>query len=110
MRVNIKGVIYETVQDAATAYNVTRKQILRRLNAGTIDKIKIKSPDNRQGRPEPVTIAGLTFKNQETAKAALGLPLRYFTVHLSEYKNKQRVQDNIDAAVKLYKAKQGAQK
>ena len=79
MRVMIKGVIYETVEDAAKAYNVKPKQIQRALNEGREDRLQPKRQGCKRGQPQPITIEGVTFPNQKAANNALGFGFNYVT-------------------------------
>lgn len=75
----IKGVIYETVEDAAKAYNVKPTCIRRAINEGREDRLKPKPPSSKRGLPQPFTIEGVTFPNQKAANDALGFPFNYVT-------------------------------
>lgn len=79
MRVKIKGIIYETVEDAAKAFNVKPKQIQRALNEGREDRLRPKRQGSKQGTPQPITIEGVTFPNQKAANDALGFGYNYVT-------------------------------
>ena len=79
MRVKIKGVLYETVEDAAKAYNVKPRQILLALNEDRENRLKPKKQGSKQGTPQPITIEGVTFPNQKAANDALGLSFNYVT-------------------------------
>lgn len=79
MRVKIKGVIYETVEHAAKAFNIKPRQIQRALNEGREDRLRPKRNGSKQGTPEPFTIEGLTFPNQKAANDALGFGYNYVT-------------------------------
>ena len=79
MRVKIKGVIYETVEDAAKAYNVKPNCIRRALNEGREDRLKPKPQGCKRGLPQPFTIEGVTFPNQKAANDALGFSFNYVT-------------------------------
>jgi hypothetical protein len=50
MRVKIKGVIYETVEDAAKAYNVKPVCIRRAINEGREDRLQPKKLGSKRGR------------------------------------------------------------
>lgn len=79
MRVMIKGVIYETVEDAAKAYNVKPVCIRRALNEGREDRLQPKKQGCKRGKPQPITIEGVTFPNQKAANDALGFSFNYVT-------------------------------
>jgi hypothetical protein len=50
----IQGVVYDTVEDAAKAFNVKPKQILRALNEGREDRLRPKRQGSKQGTPRAV--------------------------------------------------------
>jgi hypothetical protein len=75
----IQGVVYDTVEDAAKAFNVKPKQILRALNEGREDRLRPKRQGSKQGTPEPFIIEGVTFPNQKAANDALGFGYNYVT-------------------------------
>lgn len=79
MRVMLKGVVYETVEDAAKAYNVKPACIRRVLNEGREDRFQPKPANSKRGLPEPFTIEGVTFPNQKAANDALGFSFNYVT-------------------------------
>ena len=79
MRVKIKGVIYETVENAAKAFNVKPKQILRALDEGREDRLRPKRQGSKQGNPQPFAIEGVNFPNQKAANDALGFSYNYVT-------------------------------
>ena len=101
MRVMIKGVIYETVEDAAKAYNVKPKQIYRALNEGREDRLQPKRQGCKRGLPQPITIEGVTFPNQKAANDALGFSFNYVTQALN--KNSAPALAKIVEAVREYK-------
>lgn len=79
MRVMINGIIYDTVEDAAKAYNVKPTCIRRAINEGREDRLKPKPPNCKRGLPQPFTIEGVTFPNQKAANDALGFSFNYVT-------------------------------
>jgi hypothetical protein len=101
MRVKIKGVIYETVEDAAKAYNVKPKQIQRAICEGREDRLQPKKLGSKRGLPQPVTIEGVTFPNQKAANDALGFGFNYVTQALN--KNSAPALAKIVEAVREYK-------
>lgn len=79
MIVMIQGVIYDTLEDAAQAFNVKPKQILRALDEGREDRLRPKKQGSKQGNPQPFAIEGVTFPNQKAANDALGFSYNYVT-------------------------------
>ncbi len=79
MRVMLKGIIYESVEDAAKAYNVKPACVRRVINEGREDRFQPKPAKSKRGLPEPFTIEGVTFPNQKAANDALGFPFNYVT-------------------------------
>lgn len=103
MRIDINGTIYETVREAADAYNVTPKYLRRLLNEDRLHTIKPKKQGSKRGRPEPYSVEGLTFPNQKAASLSLGFKYNYVTnalVFQSEY-----AMAKIAAAAQSYKEK-----
>lgn len=101
MKVMIKGVLYETVEDAAKAYNVKPRQILLALNEGREDQMRVKKPGSKQGVPQPITIEGVTFPNQKAANDALGFSYNYITQAIN--RNRAVALAKIAAAAREYK-------
>ena len=101
VRVDIQGVIYETVGDAAEAYNVTEQTIRRVICEGREDTLKVKRKGCKRGRPEPFTMEGVTWPNQKAANTALGLPYNYITQSLN--KGSIKGLNKIAATVRAYK-------
>ena len=101
MRVKIKGVIYETVEDAAKAYNLKPKQIQRAICEGREDRLQPKRQGCKRGQPQPITIDGVTFPNQKAANDALGFSFNYITQALN--KNSAPALAKIVEAVREYK-------
>lgn len=105
MKVMLKGIIYDSVSDAAKAYNVTEHTIRRALNEGREDKLQPKKAGCKQGRPEPFTIEGITFPNQKAANDAFGLPFN--TVTQAVNRGSATSMARIIAAARAYKEKMG---
>lgn len=103
MRVRIQGVIYDTLEEAAAAFNVTDQTIRRALCEGREDRLKVRPIGCKRGRPEPFTIEGLTFPNQKAANTALGLPFNYITQAVN--KNRAVALAKVSAAALAYKEK-----
>lgn len=101
MRVRIQGVIYETTQEAAVAFNVTEQTIRRVLNEGREATLKVKRIGCRRGRPEPITIEGVTFANHKAANEALGLPFNYISQAIN--RNRPKSMAKVEAVVRAYK-------
>lgn len=101
MRVRIQGATYETVQEAAAAFNVTEQTIRRVLNEGREDRLKVKRVGCKRGRPQPITIEGVTWPNQKTANEALGLPYNYLGQAIN--RNRPKTMAKIEAVVRAYK-------
>jgi hypothetical protein len=99
----INGVLYETVEDAAKAYNVKPRQILLALNEGREDRMRVKKPGSKQGTPQPFTIEGVTFPNQKAANDALGFSYNYITQAIN--RNSAISLAKIAAAAREYKKK-----
>ena len=97
----INGVLYETVEDAAKAYNVKPRQILLALNEGREDQMRVKKPGSKQGTPQPFTIEGVTFPNQKAANDALGFSYNYITQAIN--RNNAVSLAKIAAAAREYK-------
>ena len=103
MRVKIQGVIYDTISEAATAYNVGEQTIRRALNEGRQDTIQVKKANCKRGKPEPFTIEGVTWENQKAANDALGLPYNYITQAVN--RNSKVSLAKVAAAARAYKEK-----
>lgn len=101
MRVRIQGVIYETLQEAAKAFNVTEQTIRRVLCEGREATLKVKRIGCRRGRPEPITIEGVTFANHKAANEALGLPYNYISQAIN--RNRPKSMAKVEAVVRAYK-------
>jgi hypothetical protein len=101
MRVKIKGVTYETVDDAAKAYNLKPKQIQRAICEGREDQLRPKPQGCKRGLPQPITIEGVTFPNQKAANDALGFPFNYVTQALN--KNSAPALAKIAEAARRYR-------
>lgn len=101
MRVRIQGAVYDSVKDAAIAFNVTEQTILRVLREGREDRLKVKRIDCKRGRPQPITIEGMTFPNRKAANAALGLPYNYLGQALN--RGKPKALAKVRAAAIAYK-------
>jgi hypothetical protein len=101
MRVRIQGVVYETTQDAAAAFNVTEQTIRRAVCEGREDRLTVKRIDCKRGRPQPITIEGVTFPNCKAANVALGLPYNYIGQALSRQSAKSLAK--VAAAARTYK-------
>ena len=97
----IKGVLYETVEDAAKAYNVKPRQILLALNEGREDRMRVKKSGSKQGVPQPITIEGVTFPNQKAANDVLGFSYNYITQAIN--RNSAVSLAKIAAAAREYK-------
>ncbi len=106
MRVMIKGVLYETVEDAAKAYNVKPKQIYRALNEGREDRLQPKKQGCKRGQPQPITIEGVTFPNQKAANDALGFSFNYVTQAVNRNSAVQLAK--VAAAARQYREKNHA--
>ena len=103
MKVLLNGVTYESVSEAATAYNVNKQTIRRVLNEGRQDTIKVKRVGCKRGKPEPYTIEGLTFPNQKAANDALCLPYNYITQAVN--RNSKVSLAKVAEAARAYKEK-----
>lgn len=103
MRVKLRGVIYESVQDAAKAYNLTVRTIQRIVSEGRENTIRKKRDGCKRGRPQPFTIEGITFPNQTAANDALGFPYNYVTQAVN--KNSAAMLGKVAAAALMYKEK-----
>ena len=101
MRVKLQGIIYETVADAAKAYNLTTGTIRRILREGREGRIRVKYKGDKRGNPPPITIEGLTFPNQKAANDALGLSHNFLTQAL--YRNSKASLERVAAAARAYK-------
>jgi hypothetical protein len=101
MRVRIQNVIYDTLEEAAAAFNVTEQTIRRALCEGREDRLKVRLDSCKRGRPEPFTIEGLTFPNQKAANTALGLPFNYITQAVN--RNRPKSLEKVAAAARAYK-------
>lgn len=101
MRVRIQGVTYESVQEAALAFNVREQTIRRVLNEGREDRLKVKRVGCKRGRPEPITIEGVTFANHKAANEALGLPYNYISQAIN--RNRPKSMAKVEAVVRAYK-------
>ena len=106
MRVMIKGVIYETVEDAAKAYNVKPVCIRRAINEGREDRLQPKRQGCKRGQPQPITIEGVTFPNQKAANDALGFSFNYVTQAVN--RNSAVQLEKIAAAARRYREKNHA--
>jgi len=106
MRVMIKGVIYETVEDAAKAYNVKPVCIRRALNEGREDRLQPKKQGCKRGQPQPITIEGVTFPNQKAANDALGFSFNYVTQAVNRNSAVQLAK--VAAAARQYREKNHA--
>lgn len=104
MRVLIQGRVYATVQEAASAFNVTARTIQRVIYENREDSLKVKKIGCKRGLPQPITIEGLTFSNQKAANTALGLPFNYLTQAIN--RNSKKSLEKIAAAAAAYREKQ----
>lgn len=103
MKVMLNGITYDTISEAATAYNVGEQTIRRVLNDGRQDTIQVKKANCKRGKPEPYTIEGMTFPNQKAANDALGLPYNYITQAVN--RNSKVSLAKVAAAACAYKEK-----
>jgi hypothetical protein len=101
MKVMLRGVVYDTIKEAAEAFNVKERTIRRVLNEGREDTIQVKRADCKRGRPEPFSIEGLTFPNQKAANDALGLPFNYITQAIN--RNRPKSLEKVAAVARAYK-------
>lgn len=101
MRVKLQGITYETVEDAAKAYNLKPSTIRRILSEGREHKIRVKYKGDKRGNPQPITIEGVTFPTQKAANDALGLPYNYLTQAL--VRNSKTSLERVAAATRAYK-------
>jgi hypothetical protein len=103
MRVRIQGVIYDTLETAATAFNVTEQTIRRALCEDREARLKVRPADCKRGRPQPFTIEGITWPNQKAANTALGLSFNYITQAVN--RNSAASLAKVAAAARAYKKK-----
>lgn len=101
MRVKLKGVVYETVEDAAKAFNLSPRTICLILCEGREDKIKKKAATDKRGSPKPFTIEGMTFPNQKAANDAFGLSNNFLTQAIN--RNSKKSLAKVALAARLYK-------
>jgi len=101
MKVMLKGVTYDSVSEAAKAYNVTEQTIRRALNEGRENTLEAKKADCKRGRPEKFTIEGMTFPNQKAANDAFGLPFNCVTQAIT--RNSPVSMARVVAAARAYK-------
>lgn len=72
--VTIAGKTYDSMRQAARAFNVSAEIIRRRMKDGTLDDLAKDHPDSRRRQYRgPVTIRGVTYENQSAAARALGV-------------------------------------
>lgn len=73
MRVEVRGVTYESVREAAAALGVTIAGVYTALDRGRIDKLGL-----GKTRPKKMVIGGITFRSASDAARALGFGRTYF--------------------------------
>lgn len=76
MSVVIRGVRYETVDEAAKKLKVSKAAVYSGLHRNRADRIGLgtgqKRPTNKGGKPKPITIGGITFPTLRAASLYLG--------------------------------------
>ena len=103
MKVMLKGIVYDSVSDAAKAYNVTEHTIRRVLNEGRENTLQPKKDGCKRGKPEKFTIEGMTFPNQKAANDAFGLPYNCITQAVN--RGSATSMARVIAAARAYKEK-----
>jgi hypothetical protein len=73
MRIQIRGVTYESVKEAAAALGVTIAGVYTALDRGRIDKLGL-----GKTRPKKTVIGGIAFRSASDAARALGFGRSYF--------------------------------
>lgn len=63
----MRGVIYETIKEAADAHGVTINAVYAALHRGNLEGLGL-----GKTKPMPVTLAGITFRSMNAASVALG--------------------------------------
>ena len=80
MRVMIRGEIFESVSAAMAAYGVSRRQLERHLDAGTVDQLEKRPAPNppRKQHPASVPVAhnGVVYPSQASLARTIGLPYK----------------------------------
>ena len=97
MRVLIRGIIYETVNEAAKALNINAMGIYSAISKGKVDQLGL-----GKTKPKPIEIGGTTFPSMSAASKALGLD-RSFLCQLKSNKS-ERARDRLRRAIYDFEA------
>lgn len=104
-RVTVQGVTYESLKEAAAAFNIHPETLSRRITNRTEDTLEVTPVADRRGRPQPVILDGVTFANAREATKALGFKHNYISYAMGRFKDNATVQAKVAAAVRAYKEK-----
>lgn len=97
MRVLIRGIVYNTVKEAATALNISHMGIYSAISKGKVDQLGL-----GKTKPKPVEIGTVTFPSMSAASRALGLD-RSFLCQLKSSKS-ERARDRLRRAIYDFEA------
>ena len=98
MKIQIRGVLYNSVKEAADALNVSFHSVYSALDRGGIDKLGL-----GKTRPKPITIEGVTFRSMTQASIALGFSRSYLQWTIKNGGTKAK--DRVAFAILRYKAR-----
>lgn len=72
MKIQVRGVTYESVKEAAAALNVSYHSVYTALDRGALEMLGL-----GKTKAKPVTLEGITFRSMTAASLALGLNRTY---------------------------------
>lgn len=98
MRIQVRGVTYGSVREAAEALGMSIQGIYSGLDRGSPDMLGL-----GKTKAKPITLEGITFRSMSAASVALGFPPRYLREVLLRGGPKSRARAAL--AAKRYAAK-----
>lgn len=99
MKIQVRGVTYESVKEAASALNVSYHSVYTALDRGALEMLGL-----GKTQPKQVTFEGITFRSMTLASVALGFNRSYLRWALSKGGDKAR--ERVAFAMSRYKARQ----
>jgi len=98
MKILVRGVLYNSVREAADALNVSYHSVYSALDRGGLEMLGL-----GKTKPKPFTIEGITFRSMTQASIALGFSRSYLQATLR--KGGTKAKERVAFAIIRYKAR-----